>query len=84
MSPGLGLLVTAIFNRFGPMVSNTEPNITLLTSLLISELGFIITVVGLFVAVRKLTTGGIGLQMMLLAAGNALLASALFYTGITL
>jgi hypothetical protein len=69
---GLGLLFALVLMRFGPTADGG--GLPLLTALLISEFGFLITAVAAGISVRDLLREGAQAVCLLLLAGNVLLA----------
>jgi hypothetical protein len=68
---GLGLLLALLLMRFGPAEDGGMP---LLTALLVSEFGFLLTAIAAGISLRDLLRQGIQAVCVLLLAGNALLA----------
>ena len=68
---GLGLLLALLLMRFAPAEAGGMP---LLTALLISEFGFLLTAIAAAISVRDLLRKGFRAVYLLLLAGNALLA----------
>lgn len=70
----VGLFLALILLRFSPLSTPDGFILPLLTALLMSELGFIITVIGTGMSVRDIFKLGIKLRPVALLIGNLLLA----------
>lgn len=81
---GLGLLLGLILMQFGLPGPEGEYRLPLLTLLLMSEFGFIITAVAAGLSARNLIRQGTQLQTLLLLIGNLLLALGFLWLGLTL
>lgn len=71
---GVGLFLALILLRFGPMGTQGGFHLPMLTALLMSELGFIITAIGAGISVRDVLNLGVRLRPSMLLIGNLLLA----------
>lgn len=71
---GLGLLLALILLQFSPLNAGGGFAFPLLTALLMSELGFIATAIGVGISLRDVLKQGIKLQPSALLIGNLLLA----------
>ena len=69
---GLGLLLALVLMRFAPTADGG--GMPLLTALLISELGLLITAIAAGISMRDLVRQGVQATCILLLAGNVLLA----------
>ena len=69
---GLGLLLALVLLRFGPTTDGG--GMPLLTALLVSEFGFLLTAIAAGICVRDLLRQGMQATGIFLLAGNALLA----------
>ena len=70
---GLGLLLALVLMRFGPTTDGG--GMPLLTGLLISEFGFLLTAIAAGIGIRDLLRQGVQAVCMLLLVGNVLLAA---------
>ena len=71
---GLGLLFALLLIRFSPLGESNGFVLPLLTALLISEFGFIITAIGAGLSVRDILKLGVKFRLAALFIGNLLLA----------
>lgn len=78
----LGLLLVLLLMRFAPTADGG--GMPLLTALLISEFGFLLTAIAAGVGVRDLLRQGSQTVCLLLLAGNVLLAVNFLRTGLAL
>lgn len=81
---GVGLFLALILLRFSPLSIRDGFILPLLTALLMSELGFIITVIGTGMSVRDIFKLGIKLRPLALLIGNLLLALYFVNQGVSL
>jgi hypothetical protein len=79
---GLGLLLALLLMRFGPTPDGG--GLPLLTALLISEFGFLLTLIAAGISLRDLLRDGVQAVCLLLLAGNVLLALNFLRTGLAL
>ncbi len=79
---GLGLLLALLLIRFGPTADGG--GLPLLTALLISEFGFLLTAIAAGIGVRGLLGQGARAVCIFLLACNALLAVYFLRTGLAL
>ena len=79
---GLGLLLALVLVRFEPTADGS--GLPLLTALLISEFGFLLTAIAAGISVRELLQQGAQAVCILLLAGNALLAVNFLRIGLAL
>ena len=79
---GLGLLLALVLMRFGPTADGG--GLPLLTALLISEFGFLLTAIAAGIGVRDLVNQGARAVCILPLAGNALLAVNFLRMGLAL
>jgi hypothetical protein len=79
---GLGLLLALVLVRFEPTADGS--GLPLLTALLISEFGFLLTAIAAGISVRGLLQQGAQAVCVLLLAGNALLAVNFLRIGLAL
>ena len=79
---GLGLLLALVVMRFGPTADGG--GLPLLTALLSSEFGFLLTAIAAGIGVRSLLSQGARAVCILLLAGNALLAVNFLRMGLVL
>ena len=75
LSFSLGLTMAILLLRFSPLAEGAGPKMPLLTALLVSEFGFIVSAVGAVLAVRKILNRRATPQTIMLALGNVLLAT---------
>jgi len=80
----LGLLLALLLLRFSPLNTDPGPTLPLLTALLMSEFGFLVTAVGAGIGIRDLTRTGLRLHGALITAGNAVLALVFLRLGLLL
>ena len=78
---GVGLLLALLLMRFAPAGAGGMP---LLTALLISEFGFLLTAIAAAVSLRDLLRKGFRAVCLLLLAGNVLLAVNFLRLGLLL
>lgn len=71
---GIGLVFALLLLRFSPLSAGSGFVLPLLTALLMSELGFIITAIGTGISVRDVLQQGVKLRQAALLLGNLLLA----------
>ena len=81
---GIGLAFALILLRFSPLSTSDGFVLPLLTALLMSELGFIITAIGTGISVRDVLQQGVKLRSAALLFGNLLLALNFFNQGLAL
>lgn len=81
---GVGLFLALILLRFSPLSTSDGFILPLLTALLMSELGFIITAIGTGMSVRDILKLGIQLRPAALFIGNLLLALYFINQGFSL
>jgi len=81
---GIGLFVALILFRFSPLSSSSGFSLPMLTALLMSEFGFIITVIGAGISVRDVLKQGVELRPAALLIGNLLLALNFINQGLSL
>jgi hypothetical protein len=81
---GVGLFLALILLRFSPLTAREGFILPLLTALLMSELGFIITIIGTGVSVRDIFKLGIKLRPLALLIGNLLLVLYFINQGFSL
>lgn len=80
----IGLLLALLLIRFTPLNPDAEWTLPLLTALLISEFGFVVTTVATVVGIREVMSQGLALRTALLVAGNLLLAIGFLTMGLSL
>lgn len=80
----LGLFLAIILMRFSPLESDEAARLPLLTALLMSEFGFILTAVAAAMGTREMLAEGKTFRMLMITAGNILLALGFLAMGITL
>jgi len=81
---GIGLFFALILVRFSPLSASSGFILPMLTALLMSELGFIITAVGAGISVRDVLKRGVKLRLAALLIGNLLLALNFINHGLSL
>ena len=81
---GIGLFLALILFRFSPLSASSGFSLPMLTALLMSEFGFIITVIGAGISVRDVLKQGIELRPAALLIGNLLLALNFINQGLSL
>ena len=81
---GVGLFFALILLRFSPLSAGSGFVLPMLTALLMSELGFIITVIGTGISVRDVLQQGVKLRSAALLLGNLLLALNFINQGLAL
>jgi len=81
---GIGLVFALILLRFSPLSTGEGFVLPLLTALLMSELGFIITAIGTGISVRDVLQHGVKLRPAALLLGNLLLALNFLNQGLAL
>ncbi len=81
---GIGLFLALILFRFSPLSANSGFSLPMLTALLMSEFGFIITVIGAGISVRDVLKQGVELRPAALLIGNLLLALNFINQGLSL
>ena len=81
---GIGLAFALILLRFSPLSTSDGFVLPLLTALLMSELGFIITAIGTGISVRDVLQQGVKLRSAALLLGNLLLALNFINQGLAL
>jgi hypothetical protein len=81
---GIGLVFSLILLRFSPLSARSGFILPMLTALLMSELGFIITAIGTGISVRDVLKQGVRLRLVALLIGNLLLALYFVNQGLAL
>ncbi len=81
---GVGLFLTLILLRFSPLGDAAGFRLPLLTALLMSELGFIITAIGAGLGIRDIVKLGVKFRSAALFIGNLLLALYFINQGLAL
>jgi hypothetical protein len=81
---GIGLLLSLLLLQFGPLNTNSGYVLPLLTALLMSEFGFIITAIGAGISVSDMLKPGIKWRPITLLIGNLLLAMYFMNRGFVL
>lgn len=81
---GIGLFLALILFRFNPLSASSGFSLPMLTALLMSEFGFIITVIGAGISVRDVLKQGVELRPAALLIGNLLLALNFINQGLSL
>jgi hypothetical protein len=81
---GIGLFFALILVRFSPLSASSGFILPMLTALLMSELGFIITAIGAGISVRDVLKQGVKLRPAALLIGNLLLALNFINHGLSL
>ena len=81
---GIGLFLAMILFRFSPLSASSGFSLPMLTALLMSEFGFIITVIGAGISVRDVLKQGVELRPAALLIGNLLLALNFINQGLSL
>lgn len=71
---GVGLFLALILLRFNPLTTSSGFILPMLTALLMSEFGFIITAIGAGISVRDVLRQGVKVRPAALFVGNLLLA----------
>jgi hypothetical protein len=77
---GLGLVLSLVLYRFGTTASGE--GMPLLTALLMSEFGFLVTAIAAGTGLRDLAKQGMRLATLLLLAGNLLLVANFLRMGL--
>ena len=80
MALGLGLVLSLVLLRFG--TTTTGEGMPLLTALLMSEFGFLVTAIAAGIGIRDLVKQGRKTAMLLLLVGNLLLAANFLRMGL--
>lgn len=70
---GIGLLLSLILLRFSPLAADAGQGLPLLTALLASEIGFLITAIAAIMGVREAITQRVTLAGVLVLLGNLVL-----------
>ena len=81
---GIGLLLALLLLRFSPLTASSGFILPMLTALLMSEFGFIITAIGAGISVSDLLKQGVKLRPAALLIGNLLLALNFMNQGLSL
>jgi hypothetical protein len=81
---GIGLFLALILLRFSPLNASSGFILPMLTALLMSELGFIITAIGTGISIRDILKQGVKLRHAALMIGNLLLALNFVNQGLAL
>lgn len=81
---GIGLFLALVLLRFSPLNVGGQFTLPLLTALLMSELGFLLTAAGVFVSGRELLQQGWRGRSLMLLLGNLLLAVNFLRLGLAL
>lgn len=81
---GIGLFLALMLVQFNPLSTNSGFILPMLTALLMSELGFILTAFGTGLSVRDIFKQGIKLGPAALLIGNLLLALYFISLGLDL
>ena len=81
---GIGLLLSLMLIRFSPLGTSSGFMLPMLTALLMSELGFIITSIGTGLSVSDVLKQGVKLRAAALLIGNLLLALNFLNHGLSL
>ena len=81
---GIGLFLALLLLRFSPLSASTGFILPMLTALLMSELGFILTAIGTGISVRDVLKYGVKLRLAALLIGNLLLALYFINQGFSL
>ncbi|HID48214.1 MAG TPA: hypothetical protein EYP40_01125 [Chromatiales bacterium] len=84
MALGIGLLLALVLLQFSPLDPDGRPAMPLLTALLMSEFGFLLTAAGAIVSGREVLRRGARGRDMLLLPGNLLLAASFVRLGLAL
>ena len=58
IATALGLLLLALLLKSAPLVAGGEPRLPLLTMLIVSEFGFIVTAIGAFTGIKTVLLAG--------------------------
>ncbi len=81
---GIGLFLALLLVRFSPLSASSGFILPMLTALLMSEFGFIITAIGAGISVRDVLKQGVQLRPAALFIGNLLLALNFANQGLSL
>ena len=81
---GIGLLLALLLLRFSPLSASSGFILPMLTALLMSEFGFIITAIGAGISVSDVLKQGVKLRPAVLLIGNLLLALNFMNQGLSL
>lgn len=81
---GIGLLLSLLLLRFSPLSTSSGFVLPLLTALLMSEFGFIMTAIGAGISVSDVLKSGIKWRPLALLIGNLLLALNFMKSGFVL
>ena len=81
---GLGLILSLVLMRYADPGSTGMQKLPLLTGLLMSEFGFLVTAVAAGICIRDLIKQGVGKLPLVLLAGNLLLAANFMRLGLQL
>jgi len=80
---GFGLLLMVLLVASGAL-QGEQLKLPLLTLLMSSELGFVLTLIGAVQAARSLSAAGVRLTVLMVAAGCAALSLAFAWIGLSL
>ncbi len=80
----IGLLLALVLIRFSPLNPDATRTLPLLTALLMSEFGFVVTTIATVLGIREAMAKGPALKTILLVAGNLLLALGFLTLGLNL
>lgn len=81
---GLGIILGLLLLFFGNTAAPEERKLPLLTLLLMSEFGFLLTAVAAGMCAHNIWKQGFGMQTLLLFAGNLMLAANFAWMGLAL
>ena len=81
---GIGLVFSLALMWFSPLNRSIPVAMPLLMALFMAELGFLVTAAGAVNAIMEIRSSGKGDRLLVLVAGNLLLAANLLYVGYVL
>lgn len=81
---GVGLVLALVLVWFSPLNRSIPVAMPLLMALFMAELGFLVTAAGAMTAIYKIRSSGMDNRLMVLVAGNLVLAVNLAYVGYVL
>ena len=80
----LGLLLAMVLIRFSPLNPDAARTLPLLTALLMSEFGFVVTTIATVLGIREAMAKDRAMRTVLLVAGNLMLALGFLTMGLYL
>lgn len=80
----VGLAISLALMWFGPLNRSAPVAMPLLMALFMAELGFVVSAIGAYVAVRAFQENRSNRRMLMMILGNAMIAINLVYTGLVI